>query len=309
MDLDTSELPMLPARDPHGHKGSFGVVAIVGGSATGSQRMIGAPALAARGALRAGAGLVKLVCPEPVLDAAITIEPSATGIALATDQHGMIDAVAGAEVLDGVLASCDVLAIGPGLGKGVEALVLRAVGQEEVPVVVDADALNALAGIAEFPLDFHARAILTPHPGEFDRLARALRITADARDERSRPEAAATLAQRLGCVVVLKGAGSVVSDGLRTWVCRRGHPCLGTAGTGDVLTGLIAAFVGQSVVATSTSSAHQRDLYDAARLGVEIHARAGERWSQTRSVGAGLLARELADELPSVIETHRASSN
>ena len=320
--------PQLPARDPRGHKGVFGTVAVVGGCVSGGTQMTGAPALAAIGALRAGAGLAKLVCPDPVLAGALTIAPSATGLVLPTDTNGAIVAHEAAALLDTVLAACDALAIGPGLGgdpegrQGVQAVVLRAVQQETVPVVVDADALNALARVPELTRDFRAPAVLTPHPGEFRRLAAVLRITSDPTDPAQRPAAAAALAQRLGCVAVLKGAGTVVSDGQRTWVCVRGHACLGTAGTGDVLTGVIAGIIAQFVgpidpamaslpEATRRALGHREpalDLFDAARAGVLAHALAGERWAERHHASAGLLAVELAELIPACVESLRAGA-
>ncbi len=296
--------PSLPARDPLGHKGSFGTVAVVGGCVSGGAMMIGAPALVALGAFRAGAGLVKLVCPRPVLPGALTIAPSATGLVLPTDETGNIIPHEAAEVLDAAFASCDALAIGPGLGsdaanrQGVESVVLRAVQQEDRPVVVDADAINALARVPELAQDFHAAAILTPHPGEFRRLAEPLRISLDPTDPAQRPAAAQAMAQKLGCVVVLKGAGTVVTDGYQTWVCPHGHACLGTAGTGDVLTGVIASLIGQV-------QGSKPDLFETARAGVLVHAFAGERWAEHYCAAAGLLAIELADLLPACVETIR----
>jgi NAD(P)H-hydrate epimerase len=320
--------PRLPARDPRGHKGDFGTVAVVGGCVSGGTQMTGAPALAALGALRAGAGLAKLVCPATVLAGALTIAPSATGLVLPTDSNGAIVAHEAVALLDSVFAACDALAIGPGLGsdpegrQGVQAVVLRAVQQESVPVVVDADALNALARVPQLTRDFRARAVLTPHPGEFARLAAALKIASDPTDPAQRPEAAERLAQRLGCVVVLKGAGTVVSDGQRTWVCARGHACLGTAGTGDVLTGVIAGIIAQFVglidptVAALPEAARRAlghsepalDLFDAARAGVLAHAIAGERWAQLHTASAGLLASELAGLIPACVESLRGAA-
>ncbi|VAX39655.1 NAD(P)H-hydrate epimerase / ADP-dependent (S)-NAD(P)H-hydrate dehydratase [hydrothermal vent metagenome] len=300
--------PRLPARDPHGHKGTFGAIAVVGGSVSGGSMMTGAPALAALGALRAGAGLVRLVCPGPVLPGALMIAPSATGLVLPTDSNGAIVAHEAAALLDSVLGACDALAIGPGLGsepgnrQGIEAVVLRVVQQEERPVVVDADAINALARMPELARDFHARAILTPHPGEFRRLAEPLRVSLDPTDPAQRPAAAEAMAQKLGCIVVLKGAGTVVTDGYRTWVCPRGHPCLGTAGTGDVLTGVLAGLIGQEVGQAAGSSP---DLFETARAGVLVHALAGERWAEQHGASAGLLATELADLLPPCVESIR----
>jgi NAD(P)H-hydrate repair Nnr-like enzyme with NAD(P)H-hydrate dehydratase domain len=126
------------------------------------------------------------------------------------------------------------------------------------------------------------------------------------------------MARRLGCIIVLKGAGTVVSDGGRTWTNTTGHPCMATAGTGDVLTGVIAAlaaqFVGPPPPAGIPESVRSRlprppgrplDLFDAARLAVHAHGLAGERWAAGRAVAAGLLAPELADEIPAALETLR----
>jgi hydroxyethylthiazole kinase-like uncharacterized protein yjeF len=297
-------LPSLPPRNPCGHKGVFGTVAVVGGCTRGPVRMIGAPALAALGALRAGAGLVRLVMPEPILDLGIVLCSSATGRCLPVDAEGnlqMGDAIA---AFDQAIAGVDALAIGPGWGEGevVAALALRAVQQEDCPVVVDADALNALAELPDLYRDFHARAILTPHPGEFNRLARGLRINRSPTTDTDRPAAAEELARRLGCIVVLKGAGTVVSDGHSTWVSSHRLACLGTAGTGDVLTGVIAGLLAQHARQPDAIS-----LYDIARLGVEAHARAAMLWCKAHHTTGGMLATELCDHIPQAVESLRSS--
>ncbi|MBK7403755.1 MAG: NAD(P)H-hydrate dehydratase [Phycisphaerales bacterium] len=313
--------PRLPARDPRGHKGTFGTVVVVGGCAAAGARMVGASALSALGALRAGAGLAKLLCPEPVLAEVIAMTPSATGRGLPVDPDGEIIPHDAAALLDAALASSEVLAIGPGFGTGPgsQALSLRAVQQEDRPVVVDADAINCLAGVPELWRDFHAMAVLTPHPGEFRRLAGPLRIRQDPTDDAERPAAAEAMAQRLGCVVVLKGAGAVVSDGQRTWVCRHGHACLATAGTGDVLTGVIAGIIAQFVRplegrpetapemgrSAPRAGSGRLDLFDAARAGVLAHALAGELWAERHGASAGLLATELAELIPACGESIR----
>lgn len=299
-------LPALPARDPRGHKGVFGTVCIVGGSCTRASRMIGAPALAALGALRAGAGLARILAPAGVLEAALTICPSATGFVLPVEVTGEPCAGDAARVLDEAIAGASSLVIGPGLGqgKGQGDLVLRVLQQEDAPVVADADALNAMASTPDLFRDFRARAVLTPHPGEFARLARSLRITHNPASDASRPAAAESLAQRLGCIVVLKGAGTVVSDGQRTWTCPRGHACLATAGTGDVLAGVIAGLIAQfGAPGTSALS-----LYDAARVGVFVHAAAGEAWALAHGAQAGLLAPELAELIPAQLERLRSAA-
>jgi NAD(P)H-hydrate epimerase len=297
-------LPSLPARPATGHKGTFGTVAVVGGSCAGESRIIGAPTLSAVAALRAGCGLVRLAMPGPILAAGIVLAPSATGTRLPTNRRGEIIAHEASAVIDRLVTRATCMVIGPGLGEGEgpSAASLRAVQQESIPVVVDADALNCLAQVPQLHKDFHARAILTPHPGEFSRLAQALKVSQNPTNPAQRAAAAQAMAQGLGCVVVLKGAGTVVSDGIRTWTCTHGHPSLATAGTGDVLAGLIAGLVAQ--FATDEDSA--MSLFDAARIGVQAHAIAGEEWARKHTAQAGLLARELADELPAVLEGMRA---
>ncbi len=309
--------PSLPARATDAHKGTAGTVGVIGGCAADDQpRMIGAPALAALGALRAGAGLAKIAAPGPILTEAVAACPSATGIALPTDDAGAVVGHEGAVVLDALAEAADALVVGPGLGsaEGVTALVVRAVGQPESPVVLDADGLNTLAGVAHFASEIRARLIVTPHPGEFRRLAEPLKITEDPTNAHERPAAGERLAQALGCVVVLKGAGTVVSDGHRTWTCQHGHPCLATAGTGDVLAGVIAGMVAQFAappplapgVAVPADSARPFDLYECARVGVLVHARAGERWARRHGASAGLIASELAAEIPASVEAERS---
>lgn len=295
-------LPPLPPRDPRGHKGTFGIVAVVGGQAGPTSRMIGAPVLAARGALRAGAGLVRLALPEPILSAAMASLPSATGVPLPVGPAGELRHEA-VPVFDRVVSECTVLAVGPGLGLDPQAraLALRAVQQEDVPVVVDADALTALAGVPDLFRDFRARAVLTPHPGEFRRLATTLRIAADPADPHQRPRAAQELAQRLGCIVVLKGAGTVVSDGQRLWVCGVEHGALATGGTGDVLTGVVASIIAQHAPLPGSPL----DLFSASCLAVEAHARAALRWANGDLARAGMLAHELADNLPDALASLR----
>jgi ADP-dependent NAD(P)H-hydrate dehydratase len=316
--IDDAPLPPLPARDPEGHKGTFGTVCVVGGCALRESRMFGAPALAARAALRAGAGLAKFTVPSPVLDSAVALTPSATARGLPTDDDGRLIAHEAAEVFDTAASDADAIVIGPGFGPshaGAASLTIRALAHAECPVVADADALNALAETPDFWLDLRAAAVFTPHPGEFRRLAEPLRLRGDPTDQSDRPALAAAMAQRLGVILVLKGAHTVVSDGLRTWVCERGHPCLATAGTGDVLAGLIGGLAAQFVAPGPRSvggvelprpAKKPLDLYDATRLGVQAHAIAGEAWARDHDATGGLLAEELADALPGVLESLRS---
>jgi NAD(P)H-hydrate epimerase len=313
------ELPPLPLRPADGHKGTFGSVCVIGGQAATPRVMLGGPAFAALGALRAGAGLAVLAVPSPLMNEALVIAPSATGLALPVDEYGELLPSESAKVLDEFLAgpswnaarSC--LAIGPGLGAGIaqQQVVARLIARDDGPIVIDADAINALAALREFHLDLRAPAVLTPHPGEYQRLAKALNIDADPVDPARREEAARTLAQRLGCVVVLKGAGTIVSDGLECWINASGNVALATAGSGDVLAGVIAGLIAQHFRATlgtglSQAGAAKRglSLLDCARWGVYLHGLAADRWA-ARHGTAGMLATDLLEEIPSAIESVR----
>lgn len=333
---NNDQFPRLPMRPSESHKGVFGTLCVVGGCDEAGARMIGAPALVALAALRSGAGLVKLVMPATILNSGLALCPSATGVPLDMRRvvpdslvesdddevrHRWIEPHKATATIDRVVSLCDVLALGPGLGTspGARAATLRACQQESVPLVLDADGINGLAETPEFMLDLHAAAILTPHPGEFKRLCKGLGFSNDLGLARSREDACTQLAQRVGRIVVLKGAATVVSDGLRTWTCPAdvGHPCLATAGTGDVLTGIIAGLVAQFCPSVAEMTARARapampvrmdrplDLYDAARVGVYVHARAGRLWAERRKASAGLLASELCELVPEVIESVR----
>lgn len=319
----SADFRLLPPRAAGSHKGTFGTVAVIGGSddpfPPHQSRMIGAPAISALAALRSGAGLVKLVMPSSILSNGLTICPSATGIPIPNSSN-IIDRHDATATIDLAATHASVLAIGPGLGTspGAQAATLRAIQQEALPVVIDADALNLLSEIPEFMKDFHAAAVLTPHPGEFKRLCAGLGLANDLGIATSREKACEQLAQRLGRVIVLKGHATVVSDGQRTWTCPTGHPCLATAGTGDVLTGLIAGLIAQfcpTVEQTLMKTKVPRmpmppdkplDLFNAACIGVYAHGRAGELWAEQHKASAGLIAIELVEQIPHAIEELRA---
>jgi len=297
-------LEKLPSRAVDGHKGTFGSVGIIGGAAGMHQddefvsTMIGAPALAAIGAIRSGCGLVKIAAPAPIIDSVLTLAPFATGYGLEVDADRSVIASSAAVVLDELVRTNQSVVVGPGMGFGgaIGQIVIRLIAQDFTPVVVDADGLNALAEIPDFVLDLRASVVMTPHPGEARRLMQSLSVEGDpAGDESERIQACCGLAQRIGCVVVLKGKGSVVSDGRRVWVCSRGHPAMGVGGSGDVLSGVIASLIAQRSV----------DVFMASALAVEAHAIAGERWATTNNASGGMIASELADQLIGVIEELR----
>ena len=278
--------PAPPARPDDAHKGTFGTVIVVGGSAT----MIGAPALCARAALRSGSGLVKIATTPDVLPYALTIKPSATGVLLDGDEEDWRSAIEAADP-----DSKAVLAVGPGMGLAIGGgrKVLSLLRGERT-MVLDADGLTLFARTGRSRPRSHADLILTPHPGEFARLAKPLGITDSPTDPATRPQAAAKLAQAHRCVVLLKGQHTVVTNGQKVFINQTGNPALATAGTGDVLTGLIASLIGQGLPA-----------FDAAVLGAHLHGQAADQWAK-RHGRSGLLAHDLANILPRVFQRYRS---
>ena len=240
----------------------------------GSSGMLGASILAARGALRGGAGLVR-ACLPPGLMASLTVAvPAATTVSRSS---------AVTRWLEGV----DAVVAGPGLSntQGTRKLVRELLARCQVPMVLDADGLNVLAPIEARPRS-RAALVLTPHPGEAARLL----DTTTAAVQRDRPRAAARLAKVAGGVIVLKGAGTIVTDGKHSYTNRTGNPGMATGGSGDVLAGLMGSLLALGM-----------DPFDAACLAVQAHGRAGDlvagRLSET-----GLTAEDLPAALAEVLE-------
>jgi NAD(P)H-hydrate epimerase len=294
--------PALPPRAPHGHKGTFGTVLVIGGCAHEPRRMLGGAMLAARGALRAGAGRVIAAVPAPHVSDALVILPEATVVALPVDGRGEPVASACAEVIDAVLPEVDAVVVGPALGRSGSAgqVVMRLVAIGGAPLVVDADAIRLFAAHEDPSADLRGTVVFTPHPGEARDLADALRLDLDCVERATRPAAAIALAQRLGAVVVLKGAGTVTSDGLRAWRCDAGNAALATGGSGDVLSGVVAALFAQF---GSQGTLPPGAL---AALAVEVHARAGDLWRDAHG-DAGALAHEIADLVPDAMRAMRGA--
>jgi ADP-dependent NAD(P)H-hydrate dehydratase len=273
-------IPKLKPRAVDGHKGDYGKVCIIAGSVG----MSGAAALAGRAALRAGAGLVRVATPKSILPIVAAIEPSFTTIALPEDSEGRISAKAIHAVLEAVEQN-DAVAFGPGIGTSgaLRSILETLLDQPNLRLVIDADGLNNLAGIKNWPARLKAKLILTPHPGEMKRLWSGL-----FREELhvDRQEQALQLAQRINTIVVLKGAGTVVTDGEKVYINKTGNPGMATAGSGDVLTGVITALLGQGL-----------SDFDAAVLGVYIHGLAGDIAAE--KVGqVSLMTTDIIDSLP-----------
>lgn len=283
------ELPKLPPRKPDAHKGDFGSALIVGGS----RGMSGAAALAGMAALRGGAGLVRVAVPEPVLDIVAGFEASYMTVPLPADAAGRIAGAAFDPIVE-VAAKSTAIGLGPGLGRSsdLDRLVTRLYREVNIPMVVDADALNALAAVPGTIEQPGGPRILTPHPGEFARLI-GKKLDADARNE-----AAQALAKRCNVVLVLKGHKTLVTDGQQTSINTTGNPGMATGGSGDVLTGLTTALLCQQLAP-----------FDAARLAVYLHGLAGDLAADVLGE-VSLIASDLVDWLPDAfIEHHSASES
>ncbi|WJN58967.1 NAD(P)H-hydrate dehydratase [Pseudomonas sp. SO81] len=270
MRLAGAALPQPAPRARTAHKGQFGHVLVIGGD----RGFGGAALLSAESALRAGAGLVSLAT-----------RPEHVAASLARLPEVMCQASESTYQLPGLCERANVLVVGPGLGQRAWGRsLLSAAAASPRPQVWDADALNLLTdGAVTLPAD----SVITPHPGEAGRLLG--RSTAEVQFDR--PAAALALAQKYQAVVVLKGAGSLVAapDG-RLRLCDRGHPAMATAGLGDVLAGLIGALRGQGL-----------DTFDAACLGVWLHACAGQRLGD---LGRGLAASDLIPTIRQLLQEH-----
>lgn len=263
-----SRLQLLKARPRGAHKGDFGQVMVVGGD----RGMAGAVVMASEAALRAGAGLV-------------SVATRAEHVCLTTGNRPevMSHAVVSGQELELLLARATVVAIGPGLGQSAWSEQLLQVVQMEqsLPLVIDADALTLLSQGRIFEPCKRTNWILTPHPGEAARLlgCSVAQIQAD------RFKAVNQLQQRYGGVVVLKGAGTLVCDGQSIRLCARGNPGMASGGMGDLLTGVIAALVAQGL-----------SLFDAASVGVDVHAHAADRVARHQGE-RGLAATDLIPEI------------
>lgn len=250
-------LPNLPPREPDSHKGDYGRALLIGGS----QGMAGAVALAGLACLRSGAGLVTLATAAPAQPTAASFEPSAMTFGLPADAHGRITKQA-RDAIVSAASGATALALGPGIGRTDELVELVSWLYQNVsqPMVVDADALWALAQNPRALAKTPAPRVLTPHLGEFARLLGVEKV-----DPQKRESLARDFAKRTGVVLVLKGHRTVITDGTHLHLNETGNPGMATGGTGDVLTGIITALVCQRL-----------SPLDAARLGVHVHGLAGD---------------------------------
>ncbi|UJA20638.1 NAD(P)H-hydrate dehydratase [Thermoleophilia bacterium SCSIO 60948] len=272
-------LELAPLRAAGGSKFASGSVVVIGGS----RGLTGAVCMAAEAAGRAGAGYVSAVVPadlEPILEVKLT-ETMTKGIGSAS---GRLD-VADAEEVADAAARADAVVVGPGLGRddGSLALAREAVGRIEAPVLIDADGLNAHAERLDSLRSRTAPTVLTPHAGELGRLLGRDSSHVSAH----RLESVREAARLSGAVVVLKGDDTIIADGERVAISRGGAPGLATAGTGDVLSGTIAALLARGV-----------EPFAAACAGVHAHLRAGRIAAKRIGAAESVVATDVIAALP-----------
>ena len=252
-------LSLPPHRLRQGHKGTYGTVLGIGGS----RGMAGAVALAGRAALLTGAGLVRLAVPDPILETVAGYSPEYTTIPCPADSAGRFTLDALESLLTHV-EQCTALFFGPGLGQSGELnqLVPQFLRRASKPIVVDADALNALSanGMDALPQSI----ILTPHAGEFTRLRKE--PTPPEENMEARKSSAFEFSRRFGVLLVLKGHKTIITDGEQLALNSTGNPGMATGGSGDVLTGMIAGLIVQNF----------SPIFEAVRLAVHLHGLAGD---------------------------------
>jgi len=288
MELITGE-PPIPLRPKTGHKGTFGQALIC----AGSPGMSGAAALAGLGALRSGAGLVRLAVPSGLVPVVAALEPSYLLLGLSSDAEGRIGE--GAEVeLREAAGWATAMAMGPGWGRSefLEELAASLYETLECPLLVDADALNALAaaGTLEPGCSPAAGRVLTPHPGEMARLLGGEVSSVES----DREGVAGELALRSGAVVVLKGPGTVITDGRRLVVNSTGNSGLATGGSGDVLSGLVTGLLARGM-----------SPFEASWLGVYLHGLAADL-AVVELGESALIASDLPDWIPAAFGVAKA---
>jgi len=289
MPKKNESLPVIKPRRRDAHKGDFGRIGVI----AGSLGMSGAACMTAMSAFRAGAGLVTLAVPQ-------SVQPIVASQMLCVMTRGFAEtarktfALAAIDEALAFCASMDVVAVGPGIGREEETRrFARALYERiEKPVVFDADALDALAGdpavLKKFPAG--RPTILTPHPGEMARLA-GMDINEIRKDRRG---AAMRFVKEYPVTLVLKGAGTIVAEGSKIYVNATGNPGMATGGAGDVLTGVIAALVGQGF-----------GSFDAARLGAYVHGLAGDIAAKEVSE-ISMIATDILEALPPAFKKYTA---
>jgi NAD(P)H-hydrate epimerase len=256
----------------------------------GSRGMAGAIAMSGIAALRSGSGLLKIATPDSIQESVASFSPCLMTVGIES-KKGHFSSGAIDQLLEEA-EWADVIAIGPGMGrfKSQQKLVETLYTELPQPLIVDADALNLLADSDAALAEHKGLRMLTPHPGEFQRLQEC-----KTTDRETMADMALEMAFEAQVTVVLKGARTLVTDGKDRFINRTGNPGMATAGSGDVLTGVIASLVGQGL-----------EPFEASRLGVHLHGLAGDIAAD--SVGqTSLIATDLIEFLPAALKQYQAS--
>lgn len=268
----------FPERKPWSHKGDYGKILLL----CGSRGFTGAAELAAKGALRCGAGLVYLAVPESIYTV-MAVKMTEAIVLPMPDERGMLCSEALPEILK-LLPKMDAVLVGPGLGQSEGTLdVVRCVLESfEGPVILDADGINVISRHTDILRGRQAPTVLTPHDGEFRRLGGV--ITED------RTASAQALANELGCTVLLKGYRTVITDGKVCYQNTTGNPGMAVGGSGDLLAGIITSLIGQGIAPL-----------EAAACGAWLHGRAGDICAE--ELGQyGMLPSDMLNVLPRLLK-------
>ena len=271
-------LNILPDRDPFAHKGKFGKILLL----CGSEGYTGAAALASMGALRSGAGLVFLGVPRSIyaIEAVKLTEPVVFPL---PDDDGKLSSDAVPEILER-LPKMDAVLLGPGLGQsqGVLEVMKTVLEKASCPVVLDADGINVVAKHRDILRGRTAPTILTPHDGEFARLGGVI--------GEDRVATAEQMARELGCIMLLKGHHTVITDGSSIYINHTGNPGMAVGGSGDVLAGIIVSLLGQGIAPL-----------EAAACGAWLHGAAGDLCAAEMGQ-YGMLPTDLLHVLPRLLK-------
>ena len=278
MELNHEQvLSILPDRAENAHKGDFGKILLL----CGSRGYTGAAYLAAQASLRSGAGLVFLGVPESIYQIEAVKLNEAIVFPL-PDEDGKLSASAIPEILSR-LPNMDAVLVGPGLSQseGVFQVVKAVLEQAACPVVLDADGINLIASHKDIVRGRTGTTVLTPHGGEFARLGGA---------SGERVAAATEMANDLGCILLLKGHHTVITDGNTTYINPTGNPGMAVGGSGDVLAGIITALLGQGI-----------EPLQAAACGAWLHGAAGDLCAA--QIGQyGMLPTDMVNVLPRLLK-------
>lgn len=284
MDKYPKELKgLLGQRELHSHKGSYGRVGII----AGSRGMTGAVYLSCKSALRTGSGLVYAIVPE-ALEAIVSIKLTEAIIKAINDNNkGHFFKESIKSILEEI-KDMDSLALGPGMGLDQDRvqLVSQIIKNSSCPIVIDADGLNCLAQDMDILKDKKAPIIITPHPGEMSRL-----LNVDIKDiEKKREYYAQNLADKYNIIVLLKGHKTLVASAEdEIYINHSGNPGMATAGSGDVLTGIIASLLGQGL-----------SPFNSAKLGAYVHGLAGDI-AKSKIGEYSMIASDILENIPYAI--------